>query len=195
MQIRGACALPRVAEYTAEIGAQERLTLMTTTQSNRILAVEVRAARLGYAVFESPKTLRDFGASSFSSAFTARSRVARLIRLYRPSLLVLPDAGMRYPKDMRVRRVVSRIARDEARKAGVPTARVSERIFKSFFEKHSCRDKYDIAKAVAAWFPELAWRLPAPLAFYDPEPSQMLYFDSIALGIVHQEGTHKAEGA
>jgi hypothetical protein len=161
--------------------------LMSTLQPNRILAVEIRAARLGYAVIESPKELRDFGAASFVSGTSARSRIARLLGLYSPSVLVLRGAGSRYPRDMQVRKAVARIVRSEARKAGVSTVRVSESEFKTFFEPHSFRDKYDIAAVIAGWFPELAWRVPPPVDFYDPEPRQMLYFDSIALGIAYLE--------
>jgi hypothetical protein len=152
---------------------------------NRILAVEIRAARMGYAVFESPQQLRDFGAVTFSAPGFARTRTARLLRLYCPSVLVLHGSGSRYPRDMRVRKAIARIVRSEAEKAAVSTAYISENAFKSFFEEYSCRNKYDIATVVAKWFPELAWRIPRALDFYDAEPAQMLYFDSIALGMVH----------
>jgi len=158
-----------------------------STQISRILSVEIRAARLGYAVFESAKQLGDFGAASFAAPGAARRRIARLLRLYRPTLLLLHGAGSRYPRDMRVRKSVARIVKDEARKASVPTALVPDRRFKSFFDQFHCLDKYDIAAIIALRFPELTWRVPPPLDFYDPEPPQMLYFDSIALAIVYLE--------
>ena len=160
---------------------------MSTTQSHRILAVEVRAARLGYAVLETPRELRDFGALLFSSPRRARQRVARLISLYRPAVLVLPGMGARYPRDMQIRKRIIRVARDEARKMKIPVVRVHERGFKSFFGQYSCRDKYDVAAVLAQWFPELTWRVPPKLDFYDPEPRQMLYFDSIALVAAYLE--------
>jgi len=163
-----------------------------STQISRILAVEIRAARLGYAVLESTNRLGDFGAASFAIPSAARQRIARMLRLYRPSVLVLHGAGSRYPRDMRVRKSIARIAKDEAKKASVAMAVVPERGFKSFFHQFHCRDKYDIAATVAVRFPELAWRVPPPLDFYDPEPRQMLYFDSIALAIVYLESPEKA---
>jgi hypothetical protein len=160
---------------------------MSTTQPTRILAVEIRAARLGYAVFETPKQLRDFGALLFASPRTARRRMARLLHLYRPSVLVLHGVGARYPRDMQARKVTARIARDEARKLAITTARISEPAFKSFFAQYSCRDKYDVAAVLARWHPDLAWRVPPRPKFYDPEPRAMLYFDSIALGVTYLE--------
>ncbi len=94
---------------------------------------------------------------------------------------------------MRKRKFVARIARDEAKKFGVPIARITEQEFASYFERHSCRDKYDVATVLAARFPELAWRVPARPKFYDPEPRSILYFDSIALGIAYLDLTSEGE--
>jgi hypothetical protein len=156
---------------------------MSTIQLTRIMAVEIRAARLGYAVFETSKLLRDFGAAWFDFPAAARSRIARLLELYRPSVLVLRGGSARYPRNMRKRKAIARIARDEARKLAIPVARTSELAFSSYFERHSCRDKYDVAAVLAAEFPDLASRLPLRPKFYDPEPRSILYFDSIALGV------------
>ena len=159
--------------------------LMNTIKPNRILAVEIRAARLGYAVLETPKQLCDFGALLFSTPRVARGRIARLLHRYQPAVLVLAGAGARYPRNMQSRRAIARIGKNEAKQRGIPSARISEKEFKTFFGQYFCRDKYDIAAVLAKWFPELAWRVPPPLDFYDPEPRQMLYFDSIALGIAY----------
>jgi hypothetical protein len=162
---------------------------MSTTQPTRMLAVEIRAGRLGYAVFETPKYLRDFGAAWFDFPAAAGSRIARFLDLYRPSVLVLRTGSGRYPRNMRIRKAVARIAIDEARKLAIPVARVSELEFRSYFERHSCRDKYDMASVLAKSFPELSSRLPSRPKFYDPEPRPMLYFDSIALGVLYLELT------
>jgi hypothetical protein len=160
---------------------------------NRILAVEIRAARLGYAVFETPKRLCDFGAAWFETSGAARLRIARLLELCRPSILVLRGGIMRYPRNMRKRRRIARIACDEAKKFGIPIARIAEQDLAAYFERHSCRDKYDVAAAVAARFPDLAWRVPSRPKFYDPEPRSILYFDSIALGMAYLDLTSKLE--
>jgi hypothetical protein len=160
---------------------------MSTSEPNRILAVEIRAARVGYSVLETPNQLRDFGAASFESFATARARIARLLRLYRPSILVLRGGSARYPRNTRPRKAVARIARDEARKSAIPVARLTERVLKACFERYSCRDKYDVATVLATRFPDLGWRLPSRPKFYDPEPPRMLYFDSVALAIAYLE--------
>lgn len=166
---------------------------MSTNQSTRILAVEIRADRLGYAVFENPKLLCDFGAAWFEVPGVARTRLARLLRLCSPSLLVLRGGIMRYPRNMRKRKRIIRIARDEAKKFGIPIASITEQEFAAYFERYSCRDKYDVATVLAARFPDLAWRVPLRPKFYDPEPRSILYFDSVALGIAYLDLTSEAE--
>lgn len=158
---------------------------MNTASPDRILAVEIRAARLGYAVLDGPKLLRDFGAHLFATPPQARIRIARLLAFYRPSLLVLRGAALRYPRNMKTRKGIARIARHEATKSRISVKRVSERDFKKVFAQYSCRDKYDVATILAQWLPELAHRVPPTLTFYAPEPRQMIYFDSIALAIAY----------
>jgi hypothetical protein len=138
-----------------------------------------------------PAKLRDFGGAWFPTPAAARTRIARLLRFYRPSVLVLAGAGTRYPRNTKIRKSVTRIALSEARKLTLPVSRISEKEFQSFLNRHSCRDKYDMAPVLALHFPELAWRLPGQLKFYETEPSSMLYFDSIALGMAYLELTHK----
>jgi hypothetical protein len=143
---------------------------MNTYQPNRILAVEIRTDRLGYAVLETPERLVDFGAAWFEVPGAARARIARVLRLCHPSLLVLRGGAMRYPRNLRKRRLVARIVCDEAKKFEIPIARITEHEFAAYFARHSCRDKYDVATILAKWFPEVAWRLPKRPKFYDPEP-------------------------
>jgi len=160
---------------------------MSVIFSHRVLAVEIRAGRLGYTVFETPSKLRDFGAAWFDSNVTARSRIARLLRLNRPAMLVLRGFSKRYRQKSRQRRAVMRIASQEARKLTIPVTRINEETLRSHFERHSCRDKYDMARRLTVQFPEIAWRLPVRPKFYEPEPRSMLYFDSIALATTYVE--------
>jgi hypothetical protein len=109
-------------------------------------------------------------------------RISGFLTAFRPSVLVLRGAS-RYRS--RLWRSVTRSAHREAGKRSIPVARVAQREVTEFFNRQSCRNKYDIAALVAAWFPEIAWRLPPRRKFYEPEPRAMLYFDSIALATAY----------
>jgi hypothetical protein len=174
-----------MAESATKLRIQVVVEGMITAQPNRILTVEIRADRAGYAVFEKPMQLIDFGASWFGSPATARCRFARLLTLHLPSVLVLRNASPRYRQ--KLRRSLERIACDEARKLGIYVARIPERSFRSYCERQSCRTKYDVARLLGKFFPEIAWRVPLGRKSYQPEPRSMLYFDSIAVGVAFLE--------
>jgi hypothetical protein len=161
--------------------------------TNRILAVEIRAARIGYAVFEFSGKFLDFGAGWFDSPSTARSRINRLLGLFRPSLLVFRKAERRHSQKSIVSRAVAKAVRNEARRLGIPIAYVSQRVLKTFYQRNSCRNKYEVAALLADWHPEIAWRLPKKRKFYGPEPRVMIYFDSAALGEAYLGTTNAIE--
>ena len=159
--------------------------LMKTINRTRILAVEIRADRLGYAVFESPEQLLDFGSAWFDSMSVARSRIVKLLGRVRPSLIVLRQVRPHGPRRMAAWHALTRMMRDEAKKRSIAIGCVTEKAFVEFFIRYSCQSKYDIAALLATWFPETAWRLTAKREIYAPEPRAMLYFDSVALGIAY----------
>src|SRR6185437_8823707 len=157
---------------------------MSNILPSRILAVEVRSARFGYALFEKPRRLIDFGATGFDSPVTARLRIRRLLRFSHPTLLVLrkKDRSKATPA-----KTIARIIRKEAKGYSVPVRCITDRSFKKYYDSHSRRTKYDRAVLLATVFPEIAWRLPPRRKFYEPEPLAMIYFDSIALGMMDLE--------
>jgi hypothetical protein len=157
---------------------------MSKTPS-RILAVEIRAGRLGYAAFETPNRLLDFGAAWFDSSATARLRIASLLRIFRPSVLLLRKGSSHRSRKNTLRKSVARIVRSEGRKLSISIALMTDRVFDAYFERNSCRNKYNIAALLATWFPEIAWRLPPRRKFYEPEARAMLYFDAAALGAAY----------
>lgn len=158
---------------------------MSNTTQRRIVAVGIRAARLGYAVFDQSEELVDFGAAWFDSEETERLRIATLLRRFHPSILVLGKRGRGDTRRYDVWQKVERIVRSEAKKLSITVAWLTEQEFKLYFRNQSCGNKHDIAAHVAVRFPDVSWRLPPRRKFYQPEPRSMLYFDSIALGIVY----------
>jgi hypothetical protein len=152
------------------------------TPPSRTLAVEIRAGRLGYAAFEAPKQMLDCGAAWFNSPAVARLRVAKLLRIFRPSVVVLRTVSPRAPHQNAFRRPIARIACSEATKLSIRVSKMTGRALKAYFESNSCRNKHDLAVLLATWFPEIAWRLPQRRKFYEPEARSMLYFDAAALG-------------
>jgi hypothetical protein len=72
-----------------------------------------------------------------------------------------------------------------ARQKHIDVATYSKEEIASVFEGQGARTKYDIARAIAHMFPELARRLPRRRRIWQGEQYQMAIFDAAAIGVTH----------
>jgi hypothetical protein len=172
---------------SGEPQATNNLTLMRKRYASRILAVNIRSRRFGYAMFEMPAQFLDCGVSKFGSLRKAESRIAKLLRMFRPSAIVLRKVTARSKRNSRRAKIIIRIIRRQAKRWSIPISFVSERTLKTLFRKHGKNNKYDVAALVAARFPEFAWKVPSRRKFYEPEPWAMTSFDAAALAAAYIE--------
>ncbi len=158
---------------------------MSKRHSTRILSVDIRSRRFGYAIFEMSTQLLDSGIARCVPPEIAATRIAGLCKVFRPSLIVLRKEAVRrgrsYPSTNAVRRAV----RNEAMRRFIPTVTVAERTVKNWFQLHGKAGKYAIASFLANSFPELSWKLPPRRKAWEPEPWSFCLFDAVALGIVY----------
>jgi hypothetical protein len=159
---------------------------------SRILALDIRISRFGYAVFEIPAKVLAFGVSTADSPPKVRERISTLIRQFRPSVIVLRKLASQTKRDRYQHGATARIFRKEAQSASIPVEYVSEAAFKNFFRNTGAQNKYEIAALVAEWFPDLAWKLPPRRKVYKPEPWTMSLLDAAALGAAYlaSKGLH-----
>ena len=157
---------------------------MNKAQHGRVLALDLRARRLGYSV-QTDKRLLDFGSAVFHSPEQARQRVRLLIIAFRPSVLVLDSGAARGWRDHSRMTSVRKAIRREAFQHSVQVTTVSARMLRAFFAERGLRSKYDFATLAASWFPQLASRVPPKRKCYEREPLVMTSFDSVALGAVY----------
>ena len=161
---------------------------MTVLYRNRVLVLDLRADRIGYAAFELPLNLLDYGASRFDSKKLAWRRVSNLLRTFRPSVIVLRRVRGRSTRRQPRWRAILRMIRRGAKKIEVPVAWVTDSALHAFYRQFECRNKFQVAHLLSRRFPELARKLPSQRKPYEPEPWTMTYFDAIALGVVHLTG-------
>jgi hypothetical protein len=161
---------------------------MTSVYTSRILVMDLRADRIGYAAFELPMRLIDYGASRFDSLEAARARVDFLLGIFRPSALVLRKIRIRSTRRRPRWRSILRAIQSHARGISLLTFWVSEPALRRFFQGFHCRNKFQVAALLSNSFPELASKLPPKRKPYEPEPWTMTYFDAIALGVVYLAG-------
>lgn len=158
---------------------------MNRNPLGRVLAVDLRADRIGYAAFDSPERLLDYGTSRFDSGEIGRARAEFLLRALAPSVIVLRRLRTRstrkHPRGTANRRVVEAVAKQ----LNVPLAFVAERAIKALFTEFNCRNKFQVAVILGTWFPELGRYVPRARKCYEPEPWTMAYFDAIGLGVAY----------
>ena len=156
----------------------------------RIIALEIRASKIGFAAFEGPSRLLDWGLRSVgSSALThvVAERIRTLFEFYRPSIVVVRE---RNPKGKREQRTLKRIREIISRETRNHSARftaISSQEFRAYFDLRAVNTKYAIASEMAKRFDELSWKLPRQRKAYESESPSLAVFDAVATGIVFLE--------
>lgn len=163
-----------------------------TAHSPRILAIEVRRSRFGYALFEGPRRLLDWGASAVprrvanrTALAAARKRVAAVLRNCRPEIVILRrQRRMRAgkgPASGTMLRAISRQTADQL----LPVQFLSRKEIPHAFRAWSAATKQEIAEVLTRIFPELLVRLPTKRKAWQPEHQGMIIFDAVATGYAY----------
>ncbi len=161
---------------------------MISSTPKKILAFDVRARKFGFAAFEGPDELLDWGVKSFRHGVNAvkvpaSQKVAMLLSEFRPDVVVIEKSP--YRENIWLIGTVMRLAR----KRNVPVGLVSRAAVRKRFPVPG-RNKHGIAVFISGRFPELAERVPPKRKPWQSEDYRMSIFDATALGltyIVNQE--------
>jgi hypothetical protein len=172
---------------------QERaIYQMTQPETLHILAIEARRSRFGYALFEGPKRLLDWGGSAIPSELTgkaateaARKRITSAFRRCHPVAAVV-----RRPRKMRNEKGVTlgpiwRTIVTEATALSIPVYSVSRGDVHDAFGIIQGNTKEQIAEFLVGIFPELLTRLPPKRKKWQPEFRGMIIFDAVAVGLAY----------
>jgi hypothetical protein len=150
-----------------------------------VLAIDPTHRGFGYAVFEGPDLLVDWGERNIRGHKNAGSieAVARLIERFRPDVLVVEDPSSadcrRWP---RVQLLIRELGGQAAR-MNVNVRRISRARVRKTFAASGASTKYEIAKAIVSRFPELAQRLPPERKPWMSEDCRMAIFDAAAFAL------------
>ena len=153
----------------------------------RVLAIDLRFRRSGFAIFEGPKRLLDFGSTPVKAGQldSAGNSLSELLKLSLPAVIVIKK--QRWEKmlnDPRAKPIV------EALTSGAGLNRIQIQLLDEdaicyAFRNLGCETKSEISGALARIFPELAWHVPPTRRPWDPEHSRQKVFDAIALGLAY----------
>ena len=160
-----------------------------------VCAIYPSTRGFGYAVFEGPTSLIDWGVRAVRSRqknLASLTKVRELLAFYRPDVLVLEDyQGRGSRRVKRIQILINLIAAHAA----------EERIATAFFSRADVRTcfglitKREIAEAIVREFPELEPRLPPVRKIWMSEDVRMNIFDAGALAITFFENKSRAKHA
>lgn len=162
---------------------------MKPTDEMRVLAFDVRHSRLGYALFEGPKQLIDWGVSTVPSRCSdrigwIRIRAARLLLRCLPAFIVARYQSKCCTTCNSSAEPILKAILIEAEARGIPTQLVGPDEIKAAFQVST---KDEIATVLVRNFPELLVLLPARRAAWKSEPHRMIIFDAVATGFAHPQ--------
>lgn len=173
---------------------------MNHLPDSRVLAIDVRRNRFGYALLEGPKRLLDWGASAVPPALShraalkaAQKRVSALFRRCHPTVAVV-----KRPRRTKTGRsstpgpILGTVLR-EAASLRIPVHFVSRNEMLATFRVARAHSKDDIAEILANDFSELASRLPPRRGKWGTERPRMVIFDALAAGITYWEQSPSPE--
>jgi hypothetical protein len=156
----------------------------------RLLALDVRMSKLGFAVFEGPTCLLDWGVRSFEksrksviSSFSERLRV--LFSFYEPSVVIIRSRNYLSRSHRGVWAKIMAVIKSESRHHSKRLTIVTAKQVRSAFCKNGQIYKHDVATQIANQFEELSWKLPRRRKAYQSELAAMLVFDAAATGMTY----------
>lgn len=158
------------------------------TQRQRIvLAVSPSVRGFGFALFEGPRMLIDWGMRYVKKDKNKKcaTKVDELVAEYNPDMLLIEDwAAKGCRRKKRIRRLLRLIERC-AKKRSLKTLRYSRRQIQQCFAQFGGKTKFEIAKQLADWLPELRQSLPPKRKAWNSEHPYMAVFDATAWAITH----------
>lgn len=157
--------------------------------SSRLLAVNVRATRIGFALFSNIDQLLDWGTRSIiwssHSREGCRKQIASLFAMYSPATIVLYCARRKRDVDPYCGSAVIEAIRHEADVHSTAIVRIMRKDVLNVYSVHRAANKYQMAAFTVEFFPELRWRLPSSRRQWQSEPRVMLLFDAITAGFAY----------
>ncbi len=155
-----------------------------TLRAERILAIDPTTRGFGFAVFEGPDWLVDWGkfyAGRGNKQAACLERIEEFIEYYMPEVIVLEDYdGEKSRRCARVRELIGAITR-LASEAHVRVQALAPAAVGQAFASSSARTKEQIAGVLSARHPELLPYLPPHRQPWMSEDARMSIFDATAL--------------
>lgn len=162
----------------------------------RVLAIDPTTKGFGFAIFEGPERLIDWGVAYVGREKNAGAlrRVTAFIRRYDPDVVVIEDHSSRTCRRRERARNLLKAISLLASTHSIVTHRVSVRTVRIVFSAIGVTTKYPIAAALASRYPELAPLLPRKRKPWMSEDDRMAVFDAAAFAVAHFQSAEIEQG-
>jgi hypothetical protein len=156
---------------------------MKVIAPERVIAIDLHPLSFGYAMFEGPEEVLDWGIKSFRHGVNAvkvplNVKLALLLDHYGPVIVVIKE-----PRTARLKKMVCAIL-NLAQCRRIPVQLISGASVRRAFPNES-QNKYQIASVIAKRYPELSPRLGLRRKLWQAEKYSMSIFDAAAIGIAY----------
>jgi hypothetical protein len=154
----------------------------------RLLALEIRASQLGFAVLEEPVRLLDWGVRSLGDhngklRSTVLDRIASLLDFHRPFAIVIRLREYHSARQNRRFHTIIRAVKTETKRNSTKFFVLTVRHVRDHFGPNGGFTKHDIATSLVKRFEALSWKLPERRKSFQSEAAAMLVFDALANGV------------
>jgi hypothetical protein len=167
----------------------------TRSSAKLVLAAFPSARGFGYAVFEGPSSLIDWGVKGVHGTQKNREslqKMRELLTFYRPDVVVLEDYEGHGSRRARRIEILINLITAHAHGEGMRTVSFSRADMRVCFGLTS---KREIAEAIVRDFPELEPRLPPVRKIWMSEDRRMNIFDAVALAMTFFHTRHRKQAA
>ena len=164
------------------------------TKVERIVGVFPTTHGFGYAIFEGPLRLIEWGVKHIPNREQADNlkKFEALLEWYEPDLVVFENAaGEGSHKSKRIGSLIRAMAR-RACKCGVPLTGYSRARIREAFSQVDAATKHEIAVEIANSFVELAPLVPNKRKAWTTEEARMGIFDAASLVLTHFHFEHRS---
>lgn len=160
-----------------------------TEDKPRVLSIYPTVTGLSFSYFESAVNLVDFG-NIHTKLKGVTAKVDFLLDHLNPDIVITEDHKVpAFRRGKRTESVLKEI-NVVCKKRGVPTRAYSRFMIKGVFSCFDAHNKFDTAKLLATWFPEMEVKLPPKPKIWLAQHYRMGLFDSMAFAVAyfHTEG-------
>jgi Holliday junction resolvasome RuvABC endonuclease subunit len=144
---------------------------------------------LGYACLENQKNIIDCGIVTVSKLPILNQRilerVTKFVDFYEPSILVVRRQTHNKSKGGGRIQDLERSILEYSEATKIPTHQYTRKQIQEVFELYGNTSKFDIARQIITWFPELSNRAPRLRKPWMNEGYNMGVFDAMSLAITH----------